>query len=203
MWWTIGERLTKKGEKKMALFGNKKTLEKVIADFEALSDEDKEKFKTHITESKTEEKVDDEPAVEEETETETEDEVVDETPEAEATEEEVEDKATDEAVEETAEDVAEDATEDEGAETEEVAETAEDEVEAKVDEEAEAWKAKFDALESEFNTYKEKVDKLFERLEENDEPSKEVGLARQDTVGDEEDDEELSAYEYAKRHAKY
>lgn len=188
----------------MALFKKKKNLEEVIADFEALSDEEKEQFRSHITESETE-KVEDEPAVEEDTEVETETEEVEEAPEVEETEEVTEDEVAEVPEEETP--VEEEAPEAEVApeetEAEEATEATEEEVETEVKEETEARDAKFEAFLDEWKVYKEKIDKVYDRLEENDEPAEEVGLSRQDSVGDEKDDEELSAYEYAVKYGKY
>lgn len=184
----------------MALFSKKpKTLEEVIADFEKLSDEEKEQFKSHITKSETE-KVEDEPAVEEEVETETETEETEDAPEVEETEDEAEVETEAEA-EAPVEDEA--PAEPEETETEEVEEVDAEEVEDKAEEEADARDAKLEALLDEFKIYKEKVDKLYSTFEENDKPAEEVGLARQDGVGDEKDDEELSAYEYARKYGKY
>lgn len=183
----------------MALFKKNRTLEEVIADFEKLSDEEKEKFKSHITESDTAEEkteaVEDEPAVEADTETETE-------------ETETEEKAEVEGTEGTENEETVDETEEKFEETEEPETTEEpeetvDEVKEEVKEETEAKDAKLEALMDEFAIIKEKVEKLYARLEDNDKPADEVGLTRQDSVGEEKDDDDLSAYEYAKKYGKY
>lgn len=91
--------------------------------------------------------------------------------------------------------------------TEETAPVEETEVDPVVEEEAqeevdEAEKAKWDKLFEEFASYKAKVDKIYERLDEVEEPAATVGLGKQKTV-EVDDDENESAYDYALKHAKY
>ena len=52
-------------------------------------------------------------------------------------------------------------------------------------------------------TTKKKVDTLLARVAKIDEPAETVGLEKAKTINDEKSDEDLSAHEYARKHAKY
>lgn len=180
----------------MALFGKKVSpFDKLLEDYNKLPDEDKAKFKASIEDV---EKAEDEREIDK-----IEEEKAD-------TAEKADEKS--EEVNEESEQIGEDIDKAEGkAEEEEKApeeETKEEEVDEDAEEEVredvdEATDAKMDAFFEEWEIYKGKVDKLYERLEETDKPAEEVGLGKQHRVEAGEDDEDLSAYEYAMRNAKY
>lgn len=66
-----------------------------------------------------------------------------------------------------------------------------------------AIEAKLSAALEEIRDYKEKVDTLLARVAKIDEPAETVGLEKAKTINDEKSDEDLSAHEYARKHAKY
>lgn len=182
----------------MALFDKKSPAEKVIDLFDKLSDEDKEVVKSHFGK-----KAEDLEKAEDERE-------VDKVEEEKADSEEVkEDKAEDvkEESEEIGKDVDESEKEEDEAEANETDESKKEdekgEIEKAEEDVDEAKDTRLEALLDEFNIYKEKVDKLFAKLEELEEPEKQVGLGRQKSVEEAEDDEDLTAYQYAKKYAKY
>lgn len=179
----------------MALFDKRSPAEKLLDAYNKLSEEDKKKFHSHL-----EEKVEDVKKAEDERE-------IDKVEEEKADTKEVKDEKAEEVAEESEEigkDVKEGETE-ETAEEEKEPEAEEDEGEIeKAEEDVEKAKDnKIDALVEEFNIYKEKVDKLFAKLDELEEPEQSAGLGKQRSVEEAESDEDLSAYEYAMKHARY
>lgn len=176
----------------MALFSKKSSAEEVIKLFEKLSDEDKEIVKSHFGE-KTEdlEKAEDEREIDK-----VEEEKAD-------TKDKAEDKAED--VKEESEEIGKDV--DEAKEDEPVEETEtvddKDEVEKAEEDKADAINAKLEAFMEEFQTYKGKVDKLIAKLDELEEPAESAGLGKQKVVEEAESDDNLSAYDYAMKHARY
>lgn len=187
----------------MALFG-KPTLEKLLKEIEKLSDDEKEELKKSLDEvgtEATEEPVETEAEAKEVVETEVE--APEETENSEEAETEVEEVETeDEPKENLEEDVEpqEEIEEETEATEEEVSET--DIAEAK-DEVAEAEKAKLEALYEDFANYKAKVDALYEKLDLVEKPVESVGLGKQREVELGKEDDELSAFEYAQKYAKY
>lgn len=178
----------------MALFDRKSAADKVIELFDKLSDEDKEVVKSHFGE-----KVEDVEKAEDERE-------IDKVEEEKADNEEVKEEKAEEVAEES-EEIGKDVEEAEGEEPAEeeapVEEEDKGEVEKAEEDVEEAKDSKFEALLEEFNIYKEKVDKLFAKLDEIEEPEEQVGLGKQRSVEEAEDDEDLSAHEYALKHARY
>lgn len=179
----------------MALFDKRSPAEKLLDAYNKLSEEDKKEFHSHL-----EEKVEDVKKAEDERE-------IDKVEEEKADTKEVKDEKAEEVAEESEEigkDVKEGETE-ETAEEEKEPEAEEDEGEIeKAEEDVEKAKDnKIDALVEEFNIYKEKVDKLFAKLDELEEPEQSAGLGKQRSVEEAESDEDLSAYEYAMKHARY
>ena len=179
----------------MALFDKRSPAEKLLDAYNKLSEEDKKEFHSHL-----EEKVEDVKKAEDERE-------IDKVEEEKADTKEVKDEKAEEVAEESEEigkDVKEGETE-ETAEEEKEPEAEEDEGEIKKAEEdvEKAKDNKIDALVEEFNIYKEKVDKLFAKLDELEEPEQSAGLGKQRSVEEAESDEDLSAYEYAMKHARY
>lgn len=179
----------------MALFDKRSPAEKLLDAYNKLSEEDKKEFHSHL-----QEKVEDVKKAEDERE-------IDKVEEEKADTKEVKDEKAEEVAEESEEigkDVKEGETE-ETAEEEKEPEAEEDEGEIKKAEEdvEEARDNKIDALVEEFNIYKEKVDKLFAKLDELEEPEQSAGLGKQRSVEEAESDEDLSAYEYAMKNARY
>ena len=179
----------------MALFDKRSPAEKLLDAYNKLSEEDKKEFHSHL-----QEKVEDVKKAEDERE-------IDKVEEEKADTKEVKDEKAEEVAEESEEigkDVKEGETE-ETAEEEKEPEAEEDEGEIeKAEEDVEKAKDnKIDALVEEFNIYKEKVDKLFAKLDELEEPEQSAGLGKQRSVEEAESDEDLSAYEYAMKHARY
>ena len=179
----------------MALFDKRSPAEKLLDAYNKLSEEDKKEFHSHL-----QEKVEDVEKAEDERE-------IDKVEEEKADTKEVKDEKAEEVAEESEEigkDVKEGETE-ETAEEEKEPEAEEDEGEIeKAEEDVEKAKDnKIDALVEEFNIYKEKVDKLFAKLDELEEPEQSAGLGKQRSVEEAESDEDLSAYEYAMKHARY
>lgn len=179
----------------MALFDKRSPAEKLLDAYNKLSEEDKKEFHSHLKE-----KVEDVEKAEDERE-------IDKVEEEKADTKEVKDEKAEEVAEESEEigkDVKEGETE-ETAEEEKEPEAEEDEGEIeKAEEDVEKAKDnKIDALVEEFNIYKEKVDKLFAKLDELEEPEQSAGLGKQRSVEEAESDEDLSAYEYAMKHARY
>lgn len=179
----------------MALFDKRSPAEKLLDAYNKLSEEDKKEFHSHL-----EEKVEDVKKAEDERE-------IDKVEEEKADTKEVKDEKAEEVAEESEEigkDVKEGETE-ETAEEEKEPEAEEDEGEIeKAEEDVEKAKDnKIDALVEEFNIYKEKVDKLFAKLDELEEPEQSAGLGKQRSVEEAESDEDLSAYEYAMKNARY
>ena len=179
----------------MALFDKRSPAEKLLDAYNKLSEEDKKEFHSHL-----EEKVEDVKKAEDERE-------IDKVEEEKADTKEVKDEKAEEVAEESEEigkDVKEGETE-ETAEEEKEPEAEEDEGEIKKAEEdvEKAKDNKIDALVEEFNIYKEKVDKLFAKLDELEEPEQSAGLGKQRSVEEAESDEDLSAYEYAMKNARY
>ena len=179
----------------MALFNKRSPAEKLLDAYNKLSEEDKKEFHSHL-----QEKVEDVKKAEDERE-------IDKVEEEKADTKEVKDEKAEEVAEESEEigkDVKEGETE-ETAEEEKEPEAEEDEGEIKKAEEdvEEARDNKIDALVEEFNIYKEKVDKLFAKLDELEEPEQSAGLGKQRSVEEAESDEDLSAYEYAMKNARY
>lgn len=179
----------------MALFDKRSPAEKLLDAYNKLSEEDKKEFHSHL-----QEKVEDVKKAEDERE-------IDKVEEEKADTKEVKDKKAEEVAEESEEigkDVKEGETE-ETAEEEKEPEAEEDEGEIeKAEEDVEKAKDnKIDALVEEFNIYKEKVDKLFAKLDELEEPEQSAGLGKQRSVEEAESDEDLSAYEYAMKNARY
>ncbi len=89
------------------------------------------------------------------------------------------------------------------AEDEETKEVDDSEDASKATELNEALLAKVDALIEEFTIYKERVDSIYQKIEEADGPAETVGLGKQRNVEPAEDEEEMSAHEYAMKHAKF
>ena len=185
----------------MALFEKKSPVDKLIDLYDKLSEEDKEAFKSHFGE-----KVEDVEKAEDERE-------IDKVEEEKADNEEVKDEKAEEVAEES-EEIGEEVKEaeaEEPAEEEKPEEPKEEVVEEedageieKAEEDVEEAKDdRLEALLDEFNIYKEKVDKLFAKLDEIEEPEKYVGLGKQRSVEKAESDDELSAYEYAMKNAIY
>lgn len=177
----------------MALFDKRSPAEKLLDAYNKLSEEDKKEFHSHL-----EEKVEDVEKAEDERE-------IDKVEEEKADTEEVKDEKAEEVAEES-EEIGKDVKEGEAEETaEEEKEPEEDEGEIEKAEEdvEEAKDNKIDALVEEFNIYKEKVDKLFAKLDELEEPEQSAGLGKQRSVEEAESDEDLSAYDYAMKHARY
>lgn len=177
----------------MALFDKRSPAEKLLDAYNKLSEEDKKEFHSHL-----EEKVEDVEKAEDERE-------IDKVEEEKADTEEVKDEKAEEVAEES-EEIGKDVKEGEAEETaEEEKEPEEDEGEIEKAEEDvnEAQDNKLEALVEEFNLYKEKVDKLFAKLDELEEPEQSAGLGKQRSVEEAESDEDLSAYEYAMKHARY
>lgn len=179
----------------MALFDKRTPAEKLLDAYNKLSEEDKKEFHSHLKE-----KVEDVEKAEDERE-------IDKVEEEKADTKEVKDEKAEEVAEESEEigkDVKEGETE-ETAEEEKEPEAEEDEGEIeKAEEDVEKAKDnKIDALVEEFNIYKEKVDKLFAKLDELEEPEQSAGLGKQRSVEEAESDEDLSAYEYAMKNARY
>ena len=179
----------------MALFDKRSPVEKLLDAYNKLSEEDKKEFHSHL-----QEKVEDVEKAEDERE-------IDKVEEEKADTKEVKDEKAEEVAEESEEigkDVKEGETE-ETAEEEKEPEAEEDEGEIeKAEEDVEKAKDnKIDALVEEFNIYKEKVDKLFAKLDELEEPEQSAGLGKQRSVEEAESDEDLSAYEYAMKNARY
>lgn len=179
----------------MALFDKRSPAEKLLDAYNKLSEEDKKEFHSHL-----QEKVEDVKKAEDERE-------IDKVEEEKADTKEVKDEKAEEVAEESEEigkDVKEGETE-ETAEEEKEPEAEEDEGEIEKAEEdvEEAKDNKIDALVEEFNIYKEKVDKLFAKLDELEEPEQSAGLGKQRSVEEAESDEDLSAYEYAMKNARY
>lgn len=179
----------------MALFDKRSPAEKLLDAYNKLSEEDKKEFHSHL-----EEKVEDVKKAEDERE-------IDKVEEEKADTKEVKNEKAEEVAEESEEigkDVKEGETE-ETAEEKKEPEAEEDEGEIeKAEEDVEKAKDnKIDALVEEFNIYKEKVDKLFAKLDELEEPEQSAGLGKQRSVEEAESDEDLSAYEYAMKHARY
>jgi len=179
----------------MALFDKRSPAEKLLDAYNKLSEEDKKEFHSHL-----QEKVEDVKKAEDERE-------IDKVEEEKADTKEVKDEKAEEVAEESEEigkDVKEGETE-ETAEEEKEPEAEEDEGEIeKAEEDVEKAKDnKIDALVEEFNIYKEKVDKLFAKLDELEEPEQSAGLGKQRSVEEAESDEDLSAYEYAMKNARY
>lgn len=177
----------------MALFDKRSPAEKLLDAYNKLSEEDKKEFHSHL-----EEKVEDVEKAEDERE-------IDKVEEEKADTEEVKDEKAEEVAEESEEigkDVKEGETE-ETAEEEKEPEEDEGEIEKAEEDVEEAKDNKIDALVEEFNIYKEKVDKLFAKLDELEEPEQSAGLGKQRSVEEAESDEDLSAYEYAMKHARY
>lgn len=184
----------------MALFGKKVSpFDKLLEDYNNLPEEDKAKFKASIEDV---EKAEDEREI---------DKVEEEKAEA---PEKADEKA--EEVKEESEEIGEDIDkaeeeaheEEQPAEEEEAEEEHESEEDKEAEEEAEedvedATDAKMEAFFEEWEIYKGKVDKLYERLEETEKPAETVGLGKQKNVEAGEDEEDLSAYDYAMKHAKY
>lgn len=174
----------------MALFGSKKSpFEKLLDDYKNLPEEDKKKFHAEILDV---EKAEDEREI-------------DKVEEEKAESPEVKDEKAEEVKEES-EEIGEkvDETEDLDEKDEDKEEEVDDETKEELEEEVEEAKdSKFDALMEEFETYKAKVDKIYARLEDVDKPAESVGLGGHKAVETEEDDENLSAREYAMKHARY
>jgi hypothetical protein len=177
---------------RMALFDKRSPAEKLLDAYNKLSEEDKKEFHSHL-----EEKVEDVEKAEDERE-------IDKVEEEKADTEEVKDEKAEEVAEES-EEIGKDVKEGETEETAEEEKEPEEEGEIEKAEEdvEEAKDNKIDALVEEFNIYKEKVDKLFAKLDELEEPEQSVGLGKQRSVEEAESDEDLSAYEYAMKHARY
>lgn len=184
----------------MALFDKRSPAEKLLDAYNKLSEEDKKEFHSHL-----EEKVEDVKKAEDERE-------IDKVEEEKADNEEVKDEKAEEVAEES-EEIGKDVKEGEAEETAEEEKEPEAEAEKTEEDEGEIEKAeedvkeaqdtKLDALLEEFNLYKEKVDKLFAKLDELEEPEQSAGLGKQRSVEEAESDEDLSAYEYAMKHARY
>jgi len=184
----------------MALFDKRSPAEKLLDAYNKLSEEDKKEFHSHL-----EEKVEDVEKAEDERE-------IDKVEEEKADNEEVKEEKAEEVAEES-EEVGKDVEEAESEEKTEEEDKPEEDTEKVEEEKGEVEKAEEDVAEAEgnrleallgeFNIYKEKVDKLFAKLEEIEEPEKEVGLGKQKSVEEAESDEDLSAYEYAMKHARY
>lgn len=178
----------------MALFDKKSPAEKVIELFEKLSDDDKEIVKTHFGEKAEDlEKAEDEREIDKEE-------------EAKADNEEIKDEKSEDEKEETeqvAEDVDKAEEEPEEKPEEEITEEDKGEIEKAEEDVEDAKDNKLEALLEEFAIYKEKVDKLFAKLDELEEPAENVGLGKQRSVEEAKDDNDLSAYEYAMKNARY
>lgn len=187
----------------MALFDKRSPAEKLLDAYNKLSEEDKKEFHSHL-----EEKVEDVEKAEDERE-------IDKVEEEKADNEEVKDEKAEEVAKES-EEIGKDVKEGEAEETaeeekepeaepveEEKTEEDEGEIEKAEEDVKKAQDNKLDALLEEFNLYKEKVDKLFAKLDELEEPVQSAGLGKQRSVEEAESDEELSAYEYAMKHARY
>lgn len=187
----------------MALFGKKVSpFDKLLNDYNNLPDEDKAKFKASIEDV---EKAEDEREIDkvEEEKAETPEKADKKAEEVKEESEEIgEDIDKDEEIadEEKGEETEEEHSEEEEHNAEEVDEKAEEEAQEDVEE---ATDAKMEAFFEEWETYKGKVDKLYERLEETEKPAETVGLGKQKNVEAGEDEEEMTAYDYAMKHAKY
>lgn len=193
----------------MSLFGKKEDktpFEKLMADYAKLTDEEKAKFKDSLMDV---EKAEDEREIDK-----IEEEKADNPTTAEEKAEDVKEeseevgKEIDEAKEEVAEDVKENdneetATEETDGVTDEDVEEAKEEVEEATEEVEKAQDAKMDAFYQEWEEYKAKVDKLYDRMEALDEPAEAVGLGKQRMVEQGTPEEDLSAYEYAMRNARF
>lgn len=88
---------------------------------------------------------------------------------------------------------------------EEVEEHKEDEIDEikSLKELVDAQSLKYDALAEELSKYKESVDALLERVGEIDKEADAVGLTKAEKAEGDTNDNELSAFEYAKKYAKY
>ena len=178
----------------MALFDKRSPAEKLLDAYNKLSEEDKKEFNSHL-----QEKVEDVEKAEDERE-------IDKVEEEKADTKEVKDEKAEEVAEESEEigkDVKEGETEETAEEEKEPEKEDEGEIEKAEEDVEEAKDNKIDALVEEFNIYKEKVDKLFAKLDELEEPEQSAGLGKQRSVEEAESDEDLSAYEYAMKHARY
>ena len=178
----------------MALFDKRSPAEKLLDAYNKLSEEDKKEFHSHL-----QEKVEDVKKAEDERE-------IDKVEEEKADTKEVKDEKAEEVAEESEEigkDVKEGETEETAEEEKEPEKEDEGEIEKAEEDVEEAKDNKIDALVEEFNIYKEKVDKLFAKLDELEEPEQSAGLGKQRSVEEAESDEDLSAYEYAMKHARY
>lgn len=172
----------------MALFNKKSSAEEVIKLFEKLSDEDKKVVKSHFGEKAEDlEKAEDEREIDK-----VEEEKAD-------TKDKAEDKAED--VKEESEEIGKDV--DEAKEDEPVEKDDKDEIEKAEEDKADATNAKLEAFMEEFQTYKGKVDKLIAKLDELEEPAESAGLGKQKVVEEAESDDDLSAHDYAMKHARY
>lgn len=81
---------------------------------------------------------------------------------------------------------------------------AKDEEKADADAEAmQALNAKVETALEEIRAYKEKVDALLAKVGEAEKPAESVGLEKAKKVEDGKGDDELSAWDYAKKYAKY
>ncbi len=85
---------------------------------------------------------------------------------------------------------------------EEISENQEEQAE-KDEEVKDALSAKIDALIEEFNAYKERVDAIYQKIEEAEKPVETVGLSKQRDVEPAEDEDSMSAHDYAMKHAKF
>ena len=178
----------------MALFDKRSPAEKLLDAYNKLSEEDKKEFHSHL-----QEKVEDVEKAEDERE-------IDKVEEEKADTKEVKDEKAEEVAEESEEigkDVKEGETEETAEEEKEPEKEDEGEIEKAEEDVEKAKDNKIDALVEEFNIYKEKVDKLFAKLDELEEPEQSAGLGKQRSVEEAESDEDLSAYEYAMKHARY
>lgn len=178
----------------MALFDKRSPAEKLLDAYNKLSEEDKKEFHSHL-----QEKVEDVKKAEDERE-------IDKVEEEKADTKEVKDEKAEEVAEESEEigkDVKEGETEETAEEEKEPEKEDEGEIEKAEEDVEKAKDNKIDALVEEFNIYKEKVDKLFAKLDELEEPEQSAGLGKQRSVEEAESDEDLSAYEYAMKNAIY
>lgn len=190
----------------MALFKSK--LEKIQDLYDSLSDEEKAKFYDSITDTPEDDVATDKEDAIEDTE-----EKVEETEDngEEVAEDEVEEtETTEEPTEEETEDTEEPAPKEESVEDEpeeDAEETAiEEETEEDNQEEVEEVKdTRLDDLIEDHNKLKDIVQKLldkFDILDEQDNDS-EMGLGKQESIDMGEDEEDMSAHDYAMKYAKY
>lgn len=171
----------------MALFDKRTPYQRIVDLFNELSEEEKSKIKNELFSNGQ-----DEPS--EEVQENTEEESVNsdvENVEEENSQQEVEQETSDE---ESSVEVDNEANE----------ENNDEEVIAEAEENKEdAQESKLEAFWEEWATYKEKIDAILERFDDLERPAESAGLAKQKSVDLGEDDDNLSAFEYAQKYAKY